>query len=207
MAREGGTAMVRGQRIGRRGLLLGSAAAGAGLVVGGARPVAAQQAGGGTTMDSRSAFVGAARAGDYTFAAADARGPDGSIGGARDAASQARGTLENLRTTLRVMGQSPDGVVSLLVLLTSYDDLDAVSRTVDEYFPDPARYPATCYLGVASLDGGCLVRVDAIATTNADRGGFVRRGCRSRAARRATACASATCTSSRASTPAIRPAA
>jgi len=168
--------MAGSQKIGRRGLMLGSAAAGAGLVVGGTRPVAAQQAGGGTTMDSRSAFVGAARAGDYTFAAADARGADGSLGGARDAASQAPATLENLRTTLRVMGQSPDGVVSLLVLLASYDDLDAVSRIVDAYFPDPARYPAICYLGVAALDGGCLVRVDAIATTSADRGAFTTPG-------------------------------
>ena len=49
-------------------------------------------------------------------------------------------------------------------------------RIVDEYYPDAARYPSTCYLGVASLDGGCLVRVDAIATTSADRGAFITPG-------------------------------
>jgi 2-iminobutanoate/2-iminopropanoate deaminase len=51
-----------------------------------------------------------------------------------------------------------------------------VSRVLDEYYPDPARYPATCYLGVSSLDGGCLVRVDAIATTSGDRNAFTAPG-------------------------------
>ncbi len=127
-------------------------------------------------MDVRSAFVAAARAGELTFAAADARGADGSLGGAADAASQARRTMEHLRTTLRTMGQDPSDVVSLLVLLARYDDLDAVSGVLDEYFADPARYPATCYLGVSSLDGGCVVRVDAIATSSADRAAFTAPG-------------------------------
>jgi 2-iminobutanoate/2-iminopropanoate deaminase len=147
-------------------------AAGVGLLVGGARPAAAEQAGGGAAMDARNAFVTAARAGNLTFAAADARGADGSLGGAQDVAGQARRTMEHLRNTLRMMGQSPDGVVSLLVLLTRYDDLDAVSRVVSEHFADAARYPATTYLGVSSLDGGCAVRVDAIATTSAARDTF-----------------------------------
>ncbi|MBI2359713.1 MAG: RidA family protein [Deltaproteobacteria bacterium] len=102
--------------------------------------------------------------------AQDARGPDGSIGAAPNARSQARQTLENLRTALREVKQNLDNVVSLWVLLTNYDDAEAVARVLDEYFPNPQRaYPAVCFLGVTGLDGGCAVRMDAVASDSPTR--------------------------------------
>lgn len=121
-------------------------------------------------FDERSLFLQGIRAGELTFVAQDARGPDGSIGAARDARSQTRQTLENLRTALREVKQNLDNVVSLWVLLTNYDDAEAVARVLDEYFPSPQRaYPAVCFLGVTGLDGGCAVRLDAVASDSRDR--------------------------------------
>ena len=121
-------------------------------------------------FDERSLFLPGIRAGELTFVAQDARGPHGSTGDARDAASQARQTLENLRTALREVEQNLDNVVSLWVLLTNYNDADTVARVLDEYFPSPQRaYPAVCFLGVTGLDGGCAVRMDAVASDSRDR--------------------------------------
>jgi len=121
-------------------------------------------------FDESSLFLQGVRAGEMTFAAQDARGPEGSTGHARDAASQARRTLENLRTALREVDQDLDNVVSLWVLLPNYDDVDAVASVLGEYFPSPQRAcPATCFLGVTGLDGGCAVRMDAVASDSRDR--------------------------------------
>jgi 2-iminobutanoate/2-iminopropanoate deaminase len=123
-------------------------------------------------MGEPSAFLAGARAGELAFAAADARGQDGGLGEAGDAAGQAAHALEHLRTTLEALGHDLDHVVSLWVLLTDCGELDAVSRVLDRYFPEPARYPATTFLGVAGLDGGCAVRLDAVATAGAQRSAF-----------------------------------
>ncbi|MBI2997762.1 MAG: RidA family protein [Deltaproteobacteria bacterium] len=121
-------------------------------------------------FDHSSLFLTGVRAGELTFVAQDARGPNGSIGPARDAGSQARRTLENLRTALGEVGQKLEDVISLWVLLTNYDDADSVARVLDDYFPNPERtYPAVCFLGVTGLDGGCAVRMDAIASASQDR--------------------------------------
>ncbi|MBI2089422.1 MAG: hypothetical protein HYT78_11885 [Deltaproteobacteria bacterium] len=102
--------------------------------------------------------------------AQDARGPDGATGTARDAANQARRTLENLRTALGEVGQNLDNVISLWILLTNYNDANIVTRVLDEYFPNPQRaYPAVCFLGITGLDGGCVVRMDAVASDSRDR--------------------------------------
>jgi 2-iminobutanoate/2-iminopropanoate deaminase len=114
-------------------------------------------------------FLPGARAGSLAFAAADARGPDGALGAAPDTPTQAARGLDHLRTTLRALGLDLGHVVSLWVLLADYGDLDAVSRVLDERFPDPARYPATTFLGVAGLDGGCTVRLDAVASADPRR--------------------------------------
>ncbi len=121
-------------------------------------------------FDESSLFLPGVRTGELTFVAQDARGPNGSTGDARDAGSQARQTMENLRTALREVRQNLDNLVSLWVLLTNYDDADGVIRVIDEYFPSPQRaYPAVCFLGVTGLNGGCAVRIDAIASDNQDR--------------------------------------
>jgi 2-iminobutanoate/2-iminopropanoate deaminase len=121
-------------------------------------------------FDQSSRFLTGVKAGELTFVAQDARGPDGSIGSARDARSQARRTLENFRTALSEVGQNLDNLVSLWILLTNYDDADALASVLDDYFPDPQRaYPAVCFLGVAGLDGGCAVRMDGVASDSQDR--------------------------------------
>jgi 2-iminobutanoate/2-iminopropanoate deaminase len=148
----------------RRGVMLASAAAGTGAALGGAQPAGAQPASP-VTMP----FGPGVRAGVFAFASADGRGPDGSLGGARDAAAQAGRSLDHLRNNLRALGQDLDQVVSLWVLLTNYADLDAVVRVVNERFPDPSPVPALTVLGISGLDGDCLVRLDAIASSASDR--------------------------------------
>lgn len=121
-------------------------------------------------FDESSLFLPGVRAGELTFVAADAREPDGSIREARDATSQARKTLENLTTALCEVKQNPDNVVSLWVLLTNYDDADAVASVLEEYFPTPKRsYPAVCFLGVTGLEGGSAIRMDAVAADARNR--------------------------------------
>jgi 2-iminobutanoate/2-iminopropanoate deaminase len=120
-------------------------------------------------MEIPTLFAPGARAADLGFAAADARDVDGSLGGTRTAPAQAARSLAHLRNTLRGLGQDLDQVVSLWVLLTDYGDREAVSRVVDEHFPDASRYPATCYLGVSGLEGECVVRLDAVAYSGGTR--------------------------------------
>ena len=121
-------------------------------------------------FDESSLFLQGVRAGNLTFVATDARGPDGSIPDKRDPGNQARQTLKNLRTALSGVNQNLDNLVSLWVLLTSYDDADAVARVLDESFPNPqGAYPAVCFLGVTGLESGCVVRMDAVASDSRDR--------------------------------------
>ena len=120
--------------------------------------------------DMAALYSPSVRAGELLFLAQDARGPDGSPANERDAVSQARQTVENLRRTLQKTGLDLSHVVSLVIFLTNYNDAAEISRLVESYFPDPKKaYPATCFVGVMGLDGGCVVRMDAIATNNAGR--------------------------------------
>jgi 2-iminobutanoate/2-iminopropanoate deaminase len=120
--------------------------------------------------DESSLFLAGARAGELTFVSQDARGPDGSLADARDSAAQARRTMEHLDTALRVVGQDLRNAVSLLVLLTDYGDLDAVAAVIDGYYAGSEHpVPATCFLGVTSLEGGCRVRIDAVTSDSRDR--------------------------------------
>jgi enamine deaminase RidA (YjgF/YER057c/UK114 family) len=114
-------------------------------------------------------FQPSVRAGDFGFAAADARGADGSLDGTREASAQVARSLDNLRINLRTIGQELNQVVSVWVLLKNYSDLAAVSQVLDERYPDPQRSPAVTFLGVSDLDGDCVVRLDAVASSNADR--------------------------------------
>jgi 2-iminobutanoate/2-iminopropanoate deaminase len=110
------------------------------------------------------------RAGEFTFLAQDGRGPDVSLGGASDAQSQARRSLENLGIALKALGQGLEDLVSLMVLLPNYADAREVAAVLDAAFPDPKKaYPATTFLGVMGLEGGCRVRLDAVATSSPER--------------------------------------
>ncbi len=110
------------------------------------------------------------RAGEFTFVAQDSRGPDGSLGGVSDAQSQARRSLENLGIALKALGQGLEDLVSLTVLLPNYADAREVAAVLDAAFPNPKKaYPATTFLGVMGLEGGCRVRLDAVATSSPER--------------------------------------
>src|SRR5215470_14067015 len=130
----------------RRGLLLagGVAATAAGAL--GHRSALAQ----GASVPA-GLFRPGVRAGDLGFAAADARGADGSLGGSRDASAQAARSLDHLHNNLRALGQDLSQVVSLSVLLKNYGDLAAVSKVLNERFPEAQRSPAVTFLGVADL--------------------------------------------------------
>ena len=120
--------------------------------------------------DVTSLFPPMVQAGELTFLAQDARGPDGSLGNERNAVGQARRTLENVRALLRTAGQDLNNLVCLMVFLTDYNDVGEVARVLDSYFPELQRsYPASCFVGAMALDGGCLVRMDAVATSSLDR--------------------------------------
>ena len=150
----------------RRGIVLagGAAAMAAGMVTQTRIPALAQPAG-----PSPRLFQPGVRAGYLGFTAADARGADGSLGAARGASAQVLRSLDHLRINLRALGQDMDQVVSLWVLLKNYGDLDAVSRVLEQRYPDPQRSPALTFIGVSDLDGDCVVRLDATASSNADR--------------------------------------
>jgi 2-iminobutanoate/2-iminopropanoate deaminase len=116
-------------------------------------------------------FPPGVRAGELTFVATDARDATGQIHRDTGATSQARRSLYNLSTALGEVGQNMENLVSLWVLLTHYDDCDAVLRVLNEYFPEPSRaYPAVTVLGGAKLEAGCNLRMDAIASVSPNRG-------------------------------------
>ena len=60
------------------------------------------------------------QAGEFTFTAQDARGPDGTVGTAQSAERQAAQSLVNLDTALQTFGQSTADVINLTVYLSEY---------------------------------------------------------------------------------------
>ena len=109
-------------------------------------------------------------AGELTFLAQDARGADGSIGQTLSVRDQTAKTIKNLATGLDALGQDLGDIVSLWVLLTDYQDLLEVAGVIRDAFAGSENpYPATTFLGIMGLEAGCHVRMDAVATTSADR--------------------------------------
>ncbi|MDP6560944.1 MAG: RidA family protein, partial [Candidatus Binatia bacterium] len=105
-----------------------------------------------------------------TFLAQDARAADGSLREVENVEAQTRRTLENLVSVLGAAGQGLEDVVSLTVYLTDYGALRAVAKALDAAFPPSKEcYPATTFLGVMALEGGCRVRMDAVVASNSDR--------------------------------------
>jgi 2-iminobutanoate/2-iminopropanoate deaminase len=111
------------------------------------------------------AFALGVTAGGMSFVAQDAAGPEPLPQGT---VAQAERTLENLRRALASVGQSFDHLVFLKVLLTDYSQAPAVAKLVETAFK-PERAPTTCFLGMSKLNPGRLVRMDAVASTIADR--------------------------------------
>ncbi len=151
----------------RRAVLAGAAGAGALLYAKG--PIGAAQAQTPWLPSEHPAFSVGATVGGLTFVAQDAAGPGQLPTGT---VAQAERTLENLRRALASVGQSFDNLVFLQVLLTDYSQAPAVAKLVQAAFR-PERAPATCFLGMSKLNPGRLVRMDAIASTIADRAQIV----------------------------------
>src|SRR5262245_44918695 len=117
------------------------------------------------------AFSVGATIGGLTFVAQDAGGRGGLSAGTT---AQAERTLDNLKLALASAGQTLENVVFLLVMLSDYREASGVAQLVQAAFSVPERAPATCFIGVSKLyPTGCLVRMDAIATTMTDRAQIV----------------------------------
>jgi 2-iminobutanoate/2-iminopropanoate deaminase len=101
---------------------------------------------------------------EFTFVAADARGPDGSTNPSAGAEEQCLQTLQNLRSALNSVGQDLQNLVSVIVFLPSYFDADGVATTLQTNLSTAQSGPAITLVGVCGLEGNCRVRIDAIAT-------------------------------------------
>jgi 2-iminobutanoate/2-iminopropanoate deaminase len=118
------------------------------------------------------AFSIGATAGDLTFVAQDAAGPGELPAGSSE---QAERTLQNLRRALAAVGQGPDDLVFLQVLLTDYAAAPEIGRMLKAAFR-PERAPTTCFVGVSGLGADRLVRMDAVASVDRDRAAVVAEG-------------------------------
>jgi 2-iminobutanoate/2-iminopropanoate deaminase len=117
-------------------------------------------------------FAQGAVAGEFVFLARDGRGPNGVVDDPT-AQGQGRRALANLAAGLRSVGLDLSAVVSLMVYLPHYRNAAEVAEVLAAAFgSDPRNLPAITLVGIAGLEGGCGVRIDAIATTNRDRESF-----------------------------------
>jgi 2-iminobutanoate/2-iminopropanoate deaminase len=117
-------------------------------------------------------FAQGAVAGDFVFLAQDGRGPTGVLDDPT-AQGQGRRALANLAAGLRSVGLDLSAVVSLMVYLPHYQNAAEVAEVLAPAFgSDPRNLPAITLVGIAGLESGCGVRIDAIATTNRDRASF-----------------------------------
>ena len=109
------------------------------------------------------------RAGEFAFSAQDARRSNGELH-ETSAKDQTLRTLENLDLALKTAELDLRQLVSLMIYLPDYSHASQVAQVLEESFgKGPESYPATTLVGVAGLEGGCAVRMDAIATSSRDR--------------------------------------
>jgi 2-iminobutanoate/2-iminopropanoate deaminase len=117
-------------------------------------------------------FAQGTRAGEFAFTAQDARRSYGELN-ETSALDQAQRTVEDLGLALKNMELDLESVVSLMVYLPEYSDAAQVAQVLEVSFGKrPESYPATTLVGVAGLEGGCRVRIDAVATSSRDREAF-----------------------------------
>jgi 2-iminobutanoate/2-iminopropanoate deaminase len=123
-------------------------------------------------FSEESLFASGAVAGEFAFLAQDGRGANGEL---RESSVQAhaRQTLVNLETGLKAGGLNLADIVSLMVYLPRYEGANEVAKVLAAAFGDDAKnLPAITLVGVAGLEGGCRVRMDAIATSSRDHESF-----------------------------------
>ena len=117
-------------------------------------------------------FAQGIRAGEFAFLAQDARRSNGDLR-ETSAPDQALRILENLDSVLKTAGLDLGNVVSLMIYLPDYSDAAQVAQVLGATFGKSVEsYPATTLIGVAGLEGGCRVRMDAVATSSRDRTGL-----------------------------------
>jgi len=117
-------------------------------------------------------FTPGARAGEFVFLAQDARRSSGEVidSGVQ---KQARLTLENLEVGLKAAGLDLASIACLMVYLPHYEDAEEIAKLLSEAFGNALKnVPAITLVGIAGLDSGCRVRMDAIATASRDRESF-----------------------------------
>jgi 2-iminobutanoate/2-iminopropanoate deaminase len=108
-------------------------------------------------------------AGEFAFSAQDARRSSRELNEV-SAQDQALRTLENVNVALKTAGLDLGSVASLMIYLPDYADAAEVTQALGATFGKSGDgYPATTILGVAGLEGGCRVRMDALATSISDR--------------------------------------
>ena len=119
-----------------------------------------------------SLFAQGATAGEFVFLAQDGRRTNGSVDDPT-VPGQARRALENLAIGLQAAGLDLSSIVSLMVYLPRYEGAAEVAQALASAFrSEPRNLPAVTLIGVADLEAGCRVRMDAIATTSRDRESF-----------------------------------
>jgi 2-iminobutanoate/2-iminopropanoate deaminase len=117
-------------------------------------------------------FASGAAAGEFAFLAQDGRSANGKLIDS-SAEAQARQTLVNLDAGLKSGGLDLGATVSLMVYLPDYEGASEIANVLAAAFGGDANHlPAITLVGVAGLDGGCAVRMDAIATSSRDRESF-----------------------------------
>jgi 2-iminobutanoate/2-iminopropanoate deaminase len=99
---------------------------------------------------------------EFTFVAADARRPDGSVED-RSATAQCIRSCEALRLALNSCGQDLQNLVSLTVFLADYAEAAEIIATLHSQL-DRSTTPAITFVGISGLEGNCQVRIDAVAT-------------------------------------------
>ncbi|MDR1060084.1 MAG: Rid family detoxifying hydrolase, partial [Clostridiales bacterium] len=78
-----------------------------------------------------------------------------------DAASQARQSMENLKTILGAAGYAFGDVVKTLIFVTDMNDFAAVNEVYASYLAEP--YPARSTVQVAALPKGGKVEIEMVA--------------------------------------------
>ena len=117
-------------------------------------------------------FAQGAVAGEFVFLAQDCRSSNGQVGDT-SAEGQARRTIDNLAIGLQAAGLDFANIVSLMVYLPNYANAAEVAAIVAAAFSKKSKNaPAITLVGVAGLEAGCRVRMDAIATTSQDHESF-----------------------------------
>ena len=111
-------------------------------------------------------------AGEFAFTAQDGWRSNGELN-ETSVQDQALRTVENLDVALKTVELDLGNVVSLMVYLSDYSDAAQVFQVLKASLGKSAENcPATTLIGVSGLEGGCRVRMDAVATSSRDRAAF-----------------------------------